>query len=1116
MLSYYYFEILHSINQKYYMKTQTIIALAILLLFPMIMFSQISAELIQFPDVSEDKICFTFGDDLWIVDKMGGDAQRLASPVGREINPKFSPDGKTIAYQANYDGNFDIYTLPILGGIPSRVTGHGMSENILDWSSDGMSIYYSSSSESGKQRWAQFYKINKAGGLPEKLPIELGAHASISADGNKIAFTDKSRIFRNWKRYRGGTAPDIHIMDMTSMTSKNITNNAANDELPMWYNNRVYYMSDNGAALRNNLWMYDPVADTQRQLTFFTDYDIHAPSMGPSEIVFEAGGKIQLLDLSNYKVTEVIINAVGDFSRLKSVKKNVSQNISNYNISPDGNRVIMEARGDIFSLPKKDGFVENITRTSGVAERYPAWSPDSKSVAYFTDKSGEYDLAIYNYKTKKEKIVSSLGEGFRYNIYWSPDSKFIVYVDQSMTFYIMNVGTGVATKIDQAIDLYEGGLRGFGVSWSADSRWVAYSRTIDTGNAAVFVYDIQSKKINKVTSGFYNDNEAVFDPEGKYLYVSTNRDFSPIYSDFDNTWIYPNATVIGAIPLRKDVTSPLAEKNDAVEIEEEKKEDDSDGKKKDKKKKKSKKDKDKSDDKDEDKDKVDPVKIDFDGIERRMVMLPIEGGNVGNLSAAKGKIIYMKYSNSGSESDDSTLKYYDIEEQEEKSIISDIYNYKLSADGEQILIRNSSGFSVIEVGADKKAEDKVPTEEMTSVINPREEWKQIFNDVWRLERDYFYDADMHGVDWNLMKEKYGVLIDQAMSRYDVNFILGELIGELNASHTYRGGGDSERAKRENVGYLGCDWTKENGGYKIKRIVKGADWDTEIRSPLEEPGVDVSEGDYILAVNGIPLVDYSDPWMAFAGMSGKTVQLTVNKSANMTGARHVLVKPISSETRLRNLEWIENNRQMVDSLSNGKIGYIYVPSTGGDGQKELVRMFYGQSNKEGLIIDERFNNGGQIPDRFIELLNRKPLAYFNVRDGKDWQWPPVAHFGPKAMLINGWSGSGGDAFPDYFRRSGLGPLIGTRTWGGVIGISGAPTLIDGGSVTLPSFRMYDPEGNWFAEGHGVEPDMEVPEDHASLAKGKDTQIEAAVDHILKELSKKSKIHPDKPMKEDRSK
>jgi len=1090
----------------------------LIFLLPSFLSAQISAKLIQTPDVSADKICFAFGDDLWLVDKDGGDAQRLTSPIGREVNPKFSPDGTMIAYQANYDGNYDIYTISVLGGVPSRVTGHGMSESILDWSSDGKHIYFASSSESGKQRWDQFYNVSIEGGLPEKLPIELGAKASISEDGSKIAFTDKTRIYRNWKRYRGGTAPDIHIMDMNTMTSENVTNNNANDELPMWHEDVLYYMSDNGPALRNNLWMYDPATKSNTQITNYTEYDIHSPSIGPSDIIYEAGGEMYLMDIASKNIKKIDINAVGDFRALKPVKKDVSGNIFNYNLSPSGNRVVMEARGDIFSLPKKDGFVENLTRTSGAAERYPAWSPDGKSLAYFTDKNGEYNLAIYN--NKEEKIISNLGAGFRYNIYWSPDSKHVVFIDQSMTIYTMDVSTGTPVKMDQAIDLYEGGLRGFSVSWSPDSRYISYCRTIDTGNSAAFIYDRQLKKKHQVTTGFYSDNQAVFDPEGKYLYVSTNRDFNPVYSDFDNTWIYPNATVIGAITLRKDVASPLAKKNDAVEIDEDKDEkdgEDKDDKGKDEKSKKGKKkgtDKD-GDSKEVDKDKVEAVKIDFEGIERRMVMLPIKGGNVGQISAVKGKLVFMKYPNSGSADGKSLLKYYDIKEQEEKAIISDVRNYKIASGGEKLLISKNSNYYVIDVSADQKPEDEVPTSEMTSIINPREEWRQIFNDVWRLERDYFYDSEMHGVDWNLMKKKYGVLIDQAMSRYDVNYILGELIAELNASHTYRGGGDSEYAKRENVGYLGCDWVKENGVYKIKRIVKGADWDTEIRSPLEEPGVDISEGDYILAVNGIPLADYDDPWMAFAGMADKTVQLTVNKSPNLKNAKHVLVKPISSETRLRNLEWIEGNRKMVDELSGGKIGYIYVPSTGFDGQKELVRMFYGQQNKEGLIIDERFNNGGQIPDRFIELLNRKPLAYFNVRDGKDWQWPPVAHFGPKAMLINGWSGSGGDAFPDYFRRSGLGPLIGTRTWGGVIGISGAPTLIDGGSVTLPSFRMYDPEGNWFAEGHGVEPDIEVKEDHAMLAKGKDTQLQAAIDYILEELAKKPNLHPEKPAKEDRS-
>ena len=461
------------------------------------------------------------------------------------------------------------------------------------------------------------------------------------------------------------------------------------------------------------------------------------------------------------------------------------------------------------------------------------------------------------------------------------------------------------------------------------------------------------------------------------------------------------------------------------------------------------------------------------------------------------------------------MKYFDLEEREEKTIISDIRGYELSADGKKIMVRSGSQTGIIDMGADKKIDKALALSEMTMTVDPREEWKQIFNDSWRFQRDFFYDTAMHGVDWENMKDRYGSMIDHAMSRNDVNYILGELIGELNASHTYRGGGDQESAKRESVGYLGIDWGNDNGQYKVEKIIRGAEWDNEVRSPLDEPGIDVDEGDYILAVNGIALDEYDSPYEAFAGLAGKTVEITVNDKASWEDSKTYVIKTMRSETRLRNLAWIESNRKRVDEASGGKIGYIYVPSTGIGGQNELVRQFYGQWDKEGLIVDERFNNGGQIPDRFIELLNRKPLAYWDVRDGKNWQWPPVAHFGSMAMLINGWAGSGGDAFPDYFRKAGLGPLIGGRTWGGLIGISGAPSLIDGGVVTVPTFRMYNPDGTWFAEGHGVEPDIEVMEDPTLLAKGIDNQLEEAIKQVMKSIEARGPLHPKTPPRENRS-
>ena len=544
----------------------------------------------------------------------------------------------------------------------------------------------------------------------------------------------------------------------------------------------------------------------------------------------------------------------------------------------------------------------------------------------------------------------------------------------------------------------------------------------------------------------------------------------------------------------------MAPKNDSTEVKSDKKEEE--------KEKDEKKDKDKKDE------KVKETKINFDKFESRLEVLPIEAGNYTNLNAVKGKIIYHKMPNSGSGEKDKAIKYYDFEKREEKTITPNADAFQLSADGKKILVALKGSYHIIKPDADQKLEKKMPTDQMEMTIVPREEWTQLFNDAWRLERDFFYDPNMHGIDWNALKVQYGKLIENAITRSDVNYIIGELIAEISASHTYRGGGDTENSPQKPVGYLGIDWGLKDGFYFVKRIVKGAKWDNEDRSPLDKPGIKIKEGDFILAVNKSPINTELDPYAAFQGAAGKTVELTVNNKPSFEDSWTVIVETLKDETRLRNLEWIESNRKRVDEVTNGKIGYIYVPSTGFDGQYELVRMFYAQFEKEGLVIDERFNNGGQIPDRFIELLDREPLAFWAVRDGKTWQWPPVANFGPKVMLINGWSGSGGDAFPDYFRKAGLGPLIGKRTWGGLIGISGAPNLIDGGVVTVPTFRMYDPDGNWFKEGHGVDPDIEVDEDPSKLSQGIDEQLDRAIEEALNLLKKNPNTIPKHPPYEKR--
>lgn len=1069
------------------------------------LFSQFNAKMIQYPDVSKDKIVFTYGNDIWLVSKTGGVATKITSPIGRETFAKFSPDGQSIAFNANYDGTYDIYTLSLKGGIPTRVTAHGMGENLVDWYPNGLDILFSSSRESGKQRFSQFYKIDAEGGLATKLPMEMAERGSFSPDMKKIAFTDKSRIFRNWKRYRGGTAPDIYIFDLNTYESSNITNNDANDELPMWHGNDIYYMSDNGKHKRNNIWVYNTKTKTNKQITKFKKFDINFPSQGPNDIVFEAGGKLYLLNLSTKKYDVVNVDVISDFTTLKPQLKNVKNRITFYNPSPDGNRILVQARGEVFSVPKKHGYTKNISQSSSSAERYPAWSPDGKKVAYWSDKSGEYQLVVKDMTTLEEKTLTKFKSGYRYNIYWSPDSKKSIFIDQEGFFYIIDMETGKMDQIDKK-DGAHWAMHSFKISWSHDSKLITYTKASKNDNSVIYIYDVDSKKSKSITSDFYDNSNPVFDTKGKYIFFSTNRSFNPMYSDYDATWVYPNATSIGVMTLDSETPSLFIERNDTVAIKIEKKDDEE-------------KDKKKGDEAESKKDstKNDKIKIDYTNIEERMEILPIKSGNLGNLSTVDGKLIFMRYPNSGTNGGKSELYFYDFKDREEKSIIKDINSYKVTSNKKSIMITKSgSKVGIIKPQEGQKLKDPISLENLTMEINPKKEWHQLFYDVWRFERDFFYDKKMHGVDWNKMHKRYSGLIDQCVTRWDVNFVIGQLLGEMNASHTYKGGGDQEHSKYKRLGYLGINWGKEGDLFKIDHIVKPASWETEVKSPLVQSGLGIKEGDYIFAVNGNLLSKYKNPYEAFTNLANKTVELLFGSGRDIKKAKTILVKTISSETRLRNLEWIEMHRKRVSQATNGRVGYIYVPSTGIGGQNELARQFYAQWNKEALIIDERWNNGGQIPDRFIELLNRKPLSFIASRAVDLWQIPSKANFGPKVMLINGWSGSGGDAFPDYFKKTKLGELIGTRTWGGLIGISGAPRLIDGGYITVPTFRLMDPDGTWFREGHGIDPDIEVNEDPTKLARGIDPQLEKAIEVLNAKLKNIKPIRPDRPKREDRSK
>ncbi len=999
--------------------------------------THINARMMQMPAVSATQIAFVYAGDIWIAPKSGGAATRLTSTRGAESFPRFSPDGMQVAFSGNYEGNTDLYVMPVGGGDPLRITHHGAAERMLGWYPDGKSILFESEMASFTNRVGQLYKIAATGGMPEKLPVPYGEFGAISADGKQLAYTTISTDFATWKRYRGGMAPDIWLFDLEKITAENVTNNAANDSQPMWHGSTLYFLSDRDEYRRENIWAYDGSTKTLRQVTKFTDSDIRFPSIGPDSIVFENGGRLSLLDLSSEQVCAVDVTVVTDRATLRPRVENIGGLIRNAALSPSGKRALFEARGEIFSVPAEHGVILNLTESSGTAERYPAWSPDGKLIAYFSDRSGEYELTVRPADSKgAEQTLTKLGAGWRYQPYWSPDSRKVVFIDSAMKIHLHDLDLRKTEVIGQQLWHYNSDLERFHPNWSADSRWITYAGDTENRQTAIVLYDTRDRRSHQVTSGFLDDDMPVFDPDGKYLYYRTKRWFDPIYSDYEPTWVYANGQAIIAVPLRKDLPSPLAPRNDDEKkdppfIDDKKTDDKKDDPLKEDKKEGS-PDERKSETAFDEQKRPEParvadfrsspiptlrkstdrklkaVEIDLEGFEARAVVMPPGGGVFGSLMALPGKILFTRAPRSGSGTKTRPLSLYDLEKREEKVLFDDASRMELSADGKKLLVSKGRNWEIINATGTEGARVEKPlaTASMEMTLDPRAEWRQLFNDAWRIERDFFYDPGMHGVNWKAMRERYGKLMEDAVTRWDVNHVLGELLGELSVSHAYRGGGDVETATARPVGYLGCDFALQQGAYRILSILDVAPWEYNVRSPLRQPGVDIKAGDWLLAVNGHPLDTSKDPWAAFQGLADKPVFLTVNNKPTLDGAREVLVQTLESESTLRASAWREENRRRVDKASGGRIGYIYVPNTAIDGQNELYRQFRAQFTKPGLIIDERWNSGGQIPDRFIELLGRRVSAYWGVRDGHDWQTPQIAHNGAKAILANGWSGSGG--------------------------------------------------------------------------------------------------------------
>lgn len=1076
--------------------------------------------LAQKPALNSTHVVFVFAGDLWRVPREGGAARRLTTGPGNETSPVFSPDGAYIAFTGEYDGNVDVYVIPAEGGVPRRVTWHPYPDNVLGWTPDGKNILFTSR-RNAYSRFSELYTVSREGGFPEKLPLPMGFEGSYSPDGRRIAYVPLRRAFYAWKRYRGGLATPVWIANLKDSTIEKVPRKDSNDFNPMWIGDKVYFLSDREGPV--TLFAYDLKTKKVNRALKNDGLDLKSAAAGPGAIVFEQFGSLNLFDLATGSVQPLLVTAAGDMTGVRERFVNVGRRLSNPSLSPNAFRVVFQVRGDILSVPAKKGDYRNLTQTSGIMERDPSWSPDGKNIAYFSDESGEYELHIRPQKGSGQvvRIVLEKNPSFYYAPRWSPDNKKITYVDCHLTLWYVDLEKKKPVRVDR--DRFYGGTYDLVPGWSPDSQWLAYTKRLPNYLGAVFLYSLKSGKSTQITDGMSDARMPVFDAGGKYLYFTASTDSgASLQPDIHSAFRPVTRTVYLAV-LSKSEPSPFSPESDE-EKGIEKPGAESKGKDKNAKNKTRAKG-DKSADKKAAKDVK--VEIDLDGILQRILAVPLPARTYVDLqTGSAGEILAVEsvpplpgaFFSQGN-----TVHRYSLKQRKADIVTGKIRSFQMARNGKKYLYKKQGRWYIGSLspmpsaGAPARPPsakgpaggDALKTGDIKIKVNPRQEWKQMYNEAWRIEREFFYDPNLHGLDIEKASKKYAPYVKHIASRQDLNYLFAEMLGEITVGHLGVGGGDYPHADRIATGLLGADYTIENGRYRFSRVYNGENWNPKFRAPLTQPGVNVKEGEYLLAVDRQEVHGKDNIYKFFEAKAMKQVILTVGPNPEIQGSREVTVVPVGREAGLRHLAWIEDNRRYVDRVTNGRVAYVYMPDTFFGGYTNFNRYFYAQVGREGLIVDERFNGGGALATDIIERFKRKMMSLVATRDGEDEVQPQGAIFGPKVMLINEFAGSGGDAMPWYFKRAKIGPLVGKRTWGGLVGRAGSPSLMDGGVVTAPSSGVWSPEGKWIAENIGVIPDVEVEQDPALVRQGKDPQLDTAIMIVLDELAKNPLHKPKRP-------